>query len=77
MYIKVAFSEYRPWSGAKDTMEYLREKGVSMDQLEAVLEDFFTLPPTDTEVNDLLWFDPEAVCHALGILWMDEEEDED
>lgn len=74
MCIKVEFKEYKPWAGAVDTMDYLREKGVTREKLEAVLEDYFPETPEDVEVNDLLWFYPEDVYRALGIPGPDEDE---
>ena len=38
------------------------------------LEDiFYENIPSDTEVNDLLWFEPEMIYESLGI--SDEDED--
>lgn len=39
------------------------------------LEDiFYENIPSDTEVNDLLWFEPEMIYESLGITEEDENE---
>ena len=56
------------WSGAKDhkfTYEELQE-------IEYNLEDIYPEGMTETEVNDLFWFEEEIICDWLGI---DYEED--
>lgn len=78
MYIKVEFSCYTPWGGARDTMDYLNAQGITGEELEGILEEIFTGDyPTDTQVNDLLWFEPETIYELLGIPNPDDEEDEE
>lgn len=52
------------WSGAKDhnfTYNELRE-------LEYILEDIFhEKTPTETEINDLFWFEDETLCEWLTL----------
>lgn len=64
------FSEgFEPWSGAVSTYNRIvDEKG--LDALENALEQIFECdeePPTDTQINDLLWFEPETVYKILGM----------
>ena len=64
------FSEgFEPWSGAVETYNrIIEEKG--LEALENALEQLFEggeEPPTDTQINDLLWFEPEAVYKLLGM----------
>lgn len=69
------FSEgYTPWSGAKETYQRIQDAG-KWDTLEAVLEDIYPDGMTETELNDLLWFEPETVFEWLGI--SDEETGEE
>ena len=81
MRISKDFSEYKPWSGAVDTMERLEEKGITMEQLENALEDIFCAYGDDTvdecHVNDLLWFEPEVVYECLGISEDDDDDDDE
>ena len=64
------FSEgFEPWSGAVSSYNRIvEEKG--LDALENALKQLFEggeEPPTDTQINDLLWFEPEAVYKLLGM----------
>lgn len=73
MYFKKDFSEYEPWSGAVDTWDKIERNGKE-EELEQLLEEMFLDDiPTDTQINDLLWFDSDWVLEQLGI--SDEEEE--
>lgn len=63
------------WSGAKDTLEMIEDKGYE-DELMSLLEDvFYGDIPTLTEVNEYLWFEEDAIKEALGIFELDEKID--
>ena len=68
-YIKEFSEGFEPWSGAVSSYNRIvEEKG--LDALEKALEQLFEggeEPPTDTQINDLLWFEPEAVYKLLGM----------
>lgn len=64
---------FEAWSGAVDTLNRIREEGKT-DALEAILEDLHPDGMTETDLNDLLWFDPETVFEWLGIKTNDELE---
>lgn len=68
MYIKTELDleRFEAWSGAVDTLEKIRKEG-KCAELEAMLEDLYPDGMTDTELNDLLWFEPETVYEWLGI----------
>ena len=75
--IYISLSDYKPWSGAVDTFDKIRKED-KMDELDAFIEEMYPDGLTDTELNDLLWFEPEYVFDSLGIDYEDEdEEDED
>lgn len=63
---------FEAWSGAKNTLSRIREEGLC-EQLEFILDELYPNGMTETELNDLLWFEPETVYEWLGI--SDEEED--
>lgn len=58
--------DFRAWSGGADTLDMLIEHGLC-DKLEEVIEDFFPEGMTDTELNDLLWFDRDNIWYWLNI----------
>ena len=68
---------YKPWSGAVDTWENL-EKFDKIDLLEQILDDTYYDESAgegvinETELNDLLWFEPETVYEWVGLYYDDE-----
>ena len=58
---------FEPWSGAVDTLDRIKREGKTRD-LEFILEELYPDGMTETELNDLLWFDDETVLHEwLGL----------
>lgn len=57
---------FEAWSGAKDTLERIQREG-KCDLLEQILEDTYPEGMTETELNDLLWFESDTVFEWLGI----------
>lgn len=55
------------WSGAIDTLEII-EENEKEEELMALLENTFEDVPTETEVNDFLWFDDDFIFEELGII---------
>ena len=76
IYKEESLSNFEWWSGAEDTAQRIwEERGTEgWNELEAILEDAYPDGMDETELNDLLWFEPETVYEWLGI---DGEEDED
>lgn len=68
--------DYKPWSGAVDTWDKIEEAG-KLDELESMLEDMYPEGIGMTELNDLLWFEPETVFEWLGLEEEDSDEDDD
>ena len=60
--------ERNSWCGAIDTIRTVREAGKE-DELMDFLEDIFIDDgiPTETQINDLLWFESEWIFEELGI----------
>ena len=59
-------NSFQAWSGAKDTLERIQREG-KCAELENILEELYPDGMTETELNDLLWFDSESVYEWLGI----------
>ena len=59
-------NSFQAWSGAKDTLDRIQREG-KCAELENILEDLYPDGMTETELNDLLWFDSESVYEWLGI----------
>lgn len=57
-------TEFDFWSGAKQHEFTYNE----LKKLEYIIEDLFhEKPPTETEINDLFWFEEEILCSFIGI----------
>ena len=65
---------FESWSGAKDTQKRIIEEGKDKE-FDCLIEDIYPDGLTDTQLNDLLWFDSEWIYETLGIT--DEEEEEE
>ena len=71
MYVKIEM-DYRTlknnsWSGALDTLKDIEEADKE-DELMCLLEEVFTdTTPTETEVNDFLWFERDYIYESLGL----------
>lgn len=63
------------WSGAVNTLRRIEEANKEEELMNFLEDIFYENIPSDTEVNDLLRFEPEMIYESLGI--SDEDEDED
>ena len=72
MYVKIEMDDFRTlknnsWSGALDTLKDIEEADKE-DELMYFLEDiFYDTTPTETEVNDFLWFERDYIYESLGL----------
>lgn len=69
-------SDYSPWLGAVDTWQLIADND-KIDELESYLEDIYPDGLSLTELNDILWFEPEDILTALGISEDDEDDEDD
>ena len=63
---EMSLKNFKAWSGAKDTLNKLIELD-KCDELEFILDDLYPNGLTDTQLNDILWFDDEWIYETLGI----------
>lgn len=72
MYVKIEMDDFRTlknnsWSGALDTLKDIEEADKE-DELMYLLEEIFAdTIPTETEVNDFLWFERDYIYESLGL----------
>lgn len=59
-------NDFEPWSGAINTFDRIQREG-KCKELEAQLEELYPDGMTETELNDLLWFNSESVFEWLGL----------
>lgn len=62
------------WSGAKETKKTIIDN-FKVEEFDSLIEELYPEGLTDTQLNDLLWFESEWIFETLGI--REEEETED
>ena len=64
--VETSLENFPAWSGGKDTLDVLIEKDLC-DTVEAILNDIYVDgAPTDTEINDTLWFSRDEIADWCG-----------
>ena len=64
--VETSLTDFPAWSGGKDTLDVLIEKDLC-DTVEAILNDIYVDgAPTDTEINDTLWFSRDEIAEWCG-----------
>ena len=59
-------NDFEFWSGAKDFARQLTSEEIR--QVEFIIEDLYhEKPPTETQINDLFWFEDNLICEWLGL----------
>ena len=56
---------FKFWSGAKDFSELLTY--TELKEITEQLEDLYPDGLTDTQINDLFWFDRDFICELIGL----------
>src|SRR5574344_980295 len=67
-YVETSLENFEAWSGGRDTLEVLIEKGLC-DTVEACLEEdlnSYGEMPDDTAINDFLWFERDVIANYCG-----------
>jgi len=57
---------FNVWSGAVETKETIINEGKA-EQFDNLIEELYPNGLTDTQLNDLLWFEEEWIFEMLGI----------
>ena len=63
---------FEAWSGAVETKKIILDAGLE-EEFEILIDELYPEGLTDTELNDILWFDPDWILEALGIKEEEEE----
>lgn len=62
------------WSGAVDTLAEVERQDREQEALDLIEEVFYDEVPTDTQVNDFIWFD---LADMMGLYDEEDEEEEE
>ena len=64
IYIEKSLSNFEFWGGATFTTKHLKRK--ELDLIETILEDLYPEGMSETEINDLFWFEEDTIADWLG-----------
>jgi hypothetical protein len=67
-------ANFDAWSGAVDTKNRILEENKG-DEFDNLIEELYSDGLSETQLNDILWFEEEWIFEMLGI--SDEEESDD
>jgi len=65
-YKETDLEDFDAWSGAKDTKQTIIDND-KCEEFEAFIEDLYPDGLSETQLNDILWFDSEWIFESLGI----------
>ena len=66
VYSEINLRRFDAWSGAVETKETIIEKGKEED-FNALIEELYPDGLSDTQLNDILWFEEDWLFENLGI----------
>ena len=64
-YVETSLENFEAWSGGRETLEVLIEKGLC-DTVEMFLEEALGEDISDTAINDVLWFERDTIADWCG-----------
>ena len=74
-YTETTLRNFDAWSGEKDTKEIIIEHNKEND-FECLIDELYPDGLSETNLNDILWFEQDWLFKSLGIR-LEEEEDEE
>lgn len=73
-YTETTLSNFNAWSGAINTKEILIEQGMDRD-FDYLIEELYPDGISETQLNDILWFEQDWIFETLGIDLNEDEEE--
>ena len=58
-------TDFEFWAGAKYFADYLTR--LEKQQISNAIEELYEDGLTETEINDLFWFDTDFICSLIGL----------
>ena len=71
---ELSITDFKAWSGAIATQKRIIEEDKEND-FDSLIDELYPDGLTETQLNDILWFDSDWIFESLGI--KDEEENEE
>lgn len=66
IYKSTSLAQFEAWSGGRDTLNTLIERGDCRKVQTLIEETFSDHTPEETEINDFLWFERDTIAQHLG-----------
>jgi hypothetical protein len=73
---EIGLREFNTWSGATDTKNTIVENNKG-DDFDSLIEELYPDGLSDTQLNDILWFDADYIYEQLDINQEEEEPEGD
>ena len=70
IYRDIPLTQFEFWAGGKDTVKHLTDS--ELEQIEQILEDFYSEGLSEWELNDIFWFERDLIAEWLGYENFDE-----
>lgn len=64
IYRECSLTDFEPWSGGADRYNVLTYE--QLEQLEPIFEELFPDGASETEINDMFWFEDDTIAEWLG-----------
>ena len=73
--------EFKAWSGAVETLNKIESFDIehpgAMDKAQEYIEEGLGDEATETQINDMLWFEDDAILDYIGYYEEPSEDEED
>ena len=63
---ELSIENFEAWSGAVATKEMIINNNM-VAEFDCMIEELYPDGLSETELNDILWFEDEWICETLGI----------
>lgn len=70
-YVDGSLADFHFWGGAEDRAALLTTK--QLTELDDKIDELLPEDRSDTDINDLFWYDFESVCSLIGLYYIDGE----
>jgi hypothetical protein len=64
VYAEKRLVDFEFWSGALDRVKYLTYN--ELEQIESILEELYPDGMSETQINDIFWFEEDWIAEMLG-----------
>ena len=70
---EMSIVNFKAWAGAVETLNVIVKNNL-VEEFDMLMEEIYPQGLTDTQLNDILWFEADWLYEALGMQVEEEEE---